>query len=144
VEAVVAEHHHRDPVRILRVLLGVAIAVSVVHYVDNVVNYDAYPDPSSGPAPSQGLIAVSWFLFTGFGIAGFVLLTRGRVAAAALCLAFYSGSGLVGFGHYTVDGATDMVWWRQLHIVADIVLGLAMLAFAVWLVRRQPNRRTAA
>jgi hypothetical protein len=124
-----------EPLRILRPLLAVAIAVSIVHYLDNTINYADYPQPTSGPAPSQALVGVSWFLFTAFGIAGYVLLSRGRDTAAALSLAVYSGSGLVGFLHYSVPGATDMVWWRQAHIVADILCGLAMIAFALWLRR---------
>jgi hypothetical protein len=122
---------------LLRALLAVAIAVSIVHYVDNVAAYDAYPEPTSGVAPSRGLIAASWFAFTALGLAGYVLLARHRVMAAAACLAAYSGSGLVGLGHYTVDGATGMPWWRQTHIVADIACGIAVLAFAFWLLRRR-------
>jgi hypothetical protein len=116
-------------------LLAVAFAVSVVHYVDNTVNYDDFPQATSGPQPSQGLVAVSWFLFTAFAIAAIVLLRRGRVPAAALCLAVYSGSGLVGVGHYTVPGAIHMPWWRQAHVVADVLCGVALLATAVWLAR---------
>lgn len=123
--------------RFARALLLVAVAVSIVHYVDNSGNYAAYPQPTSGPAPSRGVVAVSWFFFTAFGIAGYVLLTRRRATAAALCLAAYSASGLVGIGHYAVPGATSMVWWRQTHIGADIACGVAVFAFAVWLARRQ-------
>jgi len=119
----------------LTILLTVAFAVSVVHYVDNTMNYEAYPVSSSIPNPSQGLVGFSWFLFTAFGIAGYVLFRRGEIRRAALLLSVYSGSGLVGIGHYTVPGATDLVWWRQAHIVADILCGVAILAFAVWSVR---------
>jgi hypothetical protein len=65
------------------------------------------------------------------------------VTAAAICLAVYSGSGLVGFGHYTVEGATAMPAWRQAHIVADILCGLAMITLALWLVRRERATRLA-
>ena len=121
----------------LRLLLGVAIAVSVVHYADNIAHYDDYPQPDGGPAPSRAAIAVAWVAFTAFAVAGYALLRRGRITAAAVCLALYAGSGLIGLGHYTVDGATDMPWWRQAHIVADIASGTAVLAFAVWLVVRR-------
>lgn len=100
---------------------AVAVAVSIVHYADNTINYDAYPQPTSGPAPSRGLVAVSWFGFTAFAVAGYGLLRRGP-----------------GLGHYTVAGATSMPWWRQAHIIADIACGVAVLAFSVWLVRRRP------
>ena len=129
-----------EALRILLPLLAVAVAISVVHYTDNALNYDAYPQPTTGPAPSQGLIAGAWFGFTALAAAGYVLLRRGRVKAAALCLALYSGSGLVGLGHYTVPGATSMPVWRQAHIVADIACGVAVFAFALWLARRPPDR----
>jgi len=116
----------------------VAIAVSVVHYVDNVANWADYPHPPTGPDPSRAVIAGAWVLFTAFALAGYVLLRRGHVTAAALCLALYSGSGLVGLAHYTVEGATGMPWWRQAHVLADILCGAAVLLFAVRLVRRPP------
>lgn len=117
-------------------LVLLAIAVSVVHYADNYVNYDAYPVSSSAPTPSQTLVGLSWFLFTAFGVLGVALFLRGRATAAAVCLALYSGSGLVGIGHYTVPGATDMPWWRQAHVIADVLCGVALLGFAIWIVRR--------
>ena len=57
--------------RTLRVLLAVAIAVSVVHYADNVANFADYPEPDSGPAPSRTVIAVAWFAFTAAAVAGY-------------------------------------------------------------------------
>ena len=116
--------------RTLRIVLAVAVVVSVVHYADNYVNFDDYPQPSSGPAPSQAVIGGAWFVFTAFALTGYRLYRDGRLRPAALCLAVYSGSGLVGIGHYTVAGAADMPWWRQTHVVADILCGLAVLAFA--------------
>lgn len=121
--------------QVLLVLLGTAVAVSVVHYVDNVVNYADYPQPGPGdlPAPSAATIGAAWFVLTAFGVAGLLLFLRGRVVPAAACLTVYSVSGLVGFAHYSVPGATEMVWWRQTHVVTDIALGLAVLGFALWL-----------
>ena len=121
---------------LLHVVFWTAVGVSVVHYADNVANYDDYPQPDGGFAPSQAVIAASWFAFTAFGLAGYRAFLRGRLRPAAVLLAVYSGSGLVGLGHYTVPGAEDMPWWRHAHVTADIVLGAAMLAFAAWAGRR--------
>jgi hypothetical protein len=118
-------------------LLVVAFVVSVVHYIDNTVNYADYPQAEPGsrlPNPSQSLVAAGWFIFTAFGVLGLWLFVRGRITAAAVAIAVYSGSGLVGFGHYAVPGATDMVWWRQAHVIADIICGLLLFAFALWSV----------
>ena len=49
----------REPLRILRPLLLVAVAVSIVHYVDNTVNYADYPQPTGGFAPSRALVGTS-------------------------------------------------------------------------------------
>jgi hypothetical protein len=127
--------------RILVWLFGTAFVVSVVHYTDNYVNYGDYPQP--GPdallAPSAAQIGVAWFVFTALGILGLWLWFRGRITSACVALTGYSVSGLIGFGHYTVDGATDMVWWRQTHVVVDILCGLAILGFAIWAVLRAPR-----
>ena len=127
----------RSALRPLLVLMGVAVAVSVVHYVDNTVNYADYPQAEPGTtlaavSPSQTTVAAGWFIFTAFGVLGVWWFMRGRIAAAAVAIAIYSGSGLVGLAHYAVPGATDMVWWRQVHVVADIVCGLLLFGFAVW------------
>jgi hypothetical protein len=128
-------------VRRIYVVVGIAFVVSVVHYVDNYVNYDAYPEPTSGPAPSATTIGLAWFLFTAFAIGALVLLRQGRQLGAALCLAVYSISGLIGIGHYTVPGALDMPWWRQAHVLVDVVCGVAVLAMAIGLVRSRERVR---
>lgn len=128
---------HARRLRELTALLGVAVAVSIVHYADNVANYDDYPSGGSVPAPSAGVILASWFAFTAAGIAGWVAYRRGRLDRAPVLLAIYAGSGLVGLGHYTVPGALNMPWWRQAHVLADIACGVLVLAFALRAVRER-------
>ena len=126
------ENLHRRALSILGWIFFVAVIVSVVHYVDNYVNYEDFPTADSIPNPSKTTVLVAWFVFTAFGLAGYLLFRRRRYPLSLLCLAVYSGSGLVGIGHYLADGMTDAVWWRQAHVVADIACGLAILAFAIW------------
>ena len=125
-------------VKALRIIFFTAVAVSVVHYLDNYFNLADYPDASDAPipAPSKTVIGLSWFAFTAFGVAGYRAFRDGRERLGAALLAVYSGSGLVGFGHYSVDMG-GQPWWRHAHIVADIACGLAILAFALWAVRRR-------
>ena len=127
--------------RVLLWLFGTAFVVSVVHYTDNYVNYDDYPQPGPDALldPSAAQVGGSWFVFTAFGVLGLWLWFQSRVVAACLALTAYSVSGLVGIGHYTVDGATDMVWWRQTHVAVDIVCGVAIFGFAVWMALRGPR-----
>ncbi|MQM24719.1 hypothetical protein [Glycomyces albidus] len=134
--------------RFLYWTLAIAVAVSIVHYADNYANYDAYPVPhahSRIPAPSATAIGVSWFVFTAFGALAILLWRRRAIVWSAVALGVYSLSGLVGLAHYTVPGATDMAWWRQTHVIADVICGLALAAFAVWAaLRHRELGRTAA
>lgn len=123
--------------RIIAAVVIAAIAVSIVHYTDNYAAHDAYPTSETLPNPSAGLIAFAWFFFTAFALAGLGFLRAGNATAAGLCLAVYSGSGLVGIGHYAAGGTGAFPWWRHAHIAADIALGLALLACAIYLVRRR-------
>ena len=116
--------------RLLTWLLAVAVAVSVVHYADNYFNYEDFPH-GSGPEPSAGLVAAAWFILTPLGIAGWVYFRRGDFATAGLLLMAYSFSGLVGLGHFTVGGMTEEPAWRLAHVVADILLGIAIFAFGL-------------
>jgi hypothetical protein len=120
------------------VLFWTAVAVSIVHYTDNFVNYDDYPH-GTGPEPSAGVVLGAWFVLTPFGLAGYLLYMRGRIRAGAMQLVVYSTSGLVGIGHYTVAGMTDEPLWRQAHVVADVLLGAGIFAFAVWSILALPR-----
>ena len=125
--------------RLLLGLLAVAFVVSVIHYVDNTVNFADYPEPAADgpPAPTAAVIAASWFVFTAAGLGGLWMWFRRRIVLAATALASYSISGLVGIGHYTVPGALQMPLWRQAHVIVDILCGFAVLGFAVWAVLRR-------
>jgi len=132
-----------QPLRVLTILLALAFAVSVVHYTDNYLNYEDFPRAEGLPAPDASTVLASWFAFTAFGLGGYALFRRRYYRAAALCLGLYSGSGLVGIGHYAAGGMTAAVWWRQAHVVADIALALAILGFAIWTLLRAAATRRA-
>ena len=137
-------HEHRRAVRILSWVFAVAVVVSIVHYTDNYVNYDDYPQSRTVPNPSAALVLGAWFGFTAAGLAGYLLFRRRPSAVALVLLAAYSGSGLVGIGHYLVPGATSMPWWRQVHVSLDIACGIAVFSFAIWAARarRHGDRET--
>jgi hypothetical protein len=124
--------------RILPVVFWTAVVVSIVHYADNFANYSDYPH-GDGPEPSSGVVLGAWFVLTPIGLAGYWLYLRGEIRTAALLLIVYSTSGLVGIGHYTVDGMTSEPAWRQAHVVADVMLGASVFAFALWSIVSLPK-----
>ena len=135
---------HTRAVRILGAIFALAVAVSIVHYTDNYVNYQDYPQATTVPNPSAGLVLGAWFGFTAAGLAGYLLFRRSPSNLALVLLAAYAGSGLVGIGHFLVPGASSMPWWRQAHVSLDIASGIAVLSFAVWAERARRPRRAAA
>jgi hypothetical protein len=120
---------------LLRVLLGVAIAESFVHYFDNTVRFDDYrgtDPPAIGAWIAQWMIPVSWVLFTIAGIIGYRRFRERRWPQAAALLGAYSVSGLISLLHYTGVSISDLSVFQNTFVFADIVLGTAVLAFALW------------
>ncbi len=116
-------------------MFAVAVAVSIVHYTDNYVNYHDYPQPNTLSNAPEALVPGFWFGFTTAGLAGYLRFRRRPSDLALVLLAAYSGSGLVGIGHYLVPGATSMPWWRQAHVCLDIAGGIAVFSFVMWAAR---------
>ena len=124
--------------RILQAVLLAAVLVSIVHYVDNTVRYDDYAQGGAGPITAP-VVAVSWFVFTAFGLWGYLAYLGGRFRSAAIGLAVYSGSGLVGIIHYRQVSPSDFDLLQNTFVTLDILLGVAILALAVRLARHPPE-----
>lgn len=120
--------------RTLNIVFFVAVASSVVHYADNYLAFERFPDGGPGPDISADTIWIAWVVFTAFGVAGYAAYRRGQVRGGAALFAVYSLSGLVGLGHYTAPGMSELAWWRHVHIWVDIVCGFVILAYAIWSV----------
>ena len=121
--------------RALNIVFFTALASSLVHYTDNYLAFERFPDGGAGPDPTADTIWIAWVVFTAFGVAGYLAYRRGQVRKGAALFAVYSLSGLVGLGHYTAPGMSELAWWRHAHIWVDIACGVAVLAFAVYSVR---------
>jgi hypothetical protein len=128
-------YDHGRAVRTLGIVLAVAVAASVVHYTDNAANFEDFTPPPDAIPSSPEIVVGFWVVFTTAGLAGYLLFRRGPSTRALLLLSFYSGSGLIGIGHYLVPEATSMPWWRQAHVIFDIASGAAVLAFTIWAAR---------
>ncbi len=127
---------HGRAVKILTAILAVAVVTSIVHYTDNYLAFDQYPKSDTGPNITADTIWISWVILTAAGVGGYLLYRRRQIRAAVSLLAVYSLSGLVGIGHYSAPGMSQLAWWRHLHIGVDIACGVAVFAFAVWSARR--------
>jgi hypothetical protein len=128
--------------RTVDVVLLTAFLLSIVHYVDNTIRFADYsPDPGFITRP---VIPISWVVFTAFGAWGYVQLRRGRDGLAAIGLAVYSGSGLIGPLHYTAVSPSDFDWFQNLFVVLDTAAGLAVFAIACSLALRSQKGNAPA
>ena len=116
--------------RIDAVLLT-AFLLSIVHYVDNTVRFDDYSpgDPGLGFI-TRPVIPISWVVFTAFGVWGYRWLLRGDRTRAAIGLAVYSTSGLIGPLHYTSVSPSDFDWFQNLFVALDTAAGVAVFVIA--------------
>jgi hypothetical protein len=122
---------------LFRTVVLVAFAISVMHYTDNYLRFDEYPNdvPDLVTRPS---IPAAWVVFTLFAAAAWVLYDRGERRRAAVCLGVYSLSGLIGPVHYTSGAMSEFDAFQHVNIGLDTVAGVACLALAVRLWRRAP------
>ena len=123
--------------RTLRIVLGASIVSTAVHYTDNLVNIDRFPQPGWVTEPR---VWMSWVLLTAIGLIGYRLYVRGNFVAAHACLAIYSYTGLSSLGHYLYGTPEPLL--RNVSIVLDGLTGGAVLAFAVWSALRRAERGT--
>src|SRR5271157_4532349 len=124
--------------RILIMLLVANIATSILHYVDNVVFFRHYPEPTW---LSPHLVDLAWFVMTPFGVAGYLFFRRGRRPAALACLYLYAVMGLLVLGHYLIAAPWKVVLRINLFIIAEAIAALLLGTFTAWLqVQREGTK----
>jgi hypothetical protein len=128
---------------VLKILLVACIISTAIHFTDNYVYIEKYPQPDWISAPS---IYISWIIWTGIGVAGYWLYKSGRFWRAYLCLVIYSFSGLDSLGHYLYGAMSEFSMKMHLFIVTDGLTGLAILGFTLWsgLVLREQFRESGS
>ncbi len=133
----------RSRTRLLQVVLAVAVAESFVHYLDNTLRYADYTveDPSIlGGLVKRWVIPTAWVLFTVAAVIGYRRFRAGDWSKAAAWIGGYSASGLVSVLHYTDISIDDLSAFQNAFVFADVVLGVLVLAFALWTALEPPER----
>jgi hypothetical protein len=122
-----------------------AVAVSIGHYVDNVVRFERYagPDPAL-PWVNEAVVVIGWFVLTAAGVWGIQHLRAGERGGAALGLGVYSTSGLVGIAHFIDVPASAMDAFQLTFVLLDFALGVAVFAIALWLALTSAERPATA
>ena len=126
----------------LRALLIAAVATTAVHYTHNVVAFERYPSADWASFITAPVVAIAWFVFTAFGVLGYVRYRQGRMRAASAYLATFSVSGFFTLGHWLPgQEGGDISPLMTASILLDGVMGVAVLAYAVRLARQATPQR---
>lgn len=124
-------------ITLLRILLGVAIASTAIHYSHNFVMAEMYP-PSPPLFPDELAfrvgIAITWPLLTAIAIWGYGQYAAGRMRRAGWAFIAYSLLGITTVGHF-LSGNPDIPTFFYLSIFTDFLTGTAMLIFGIATLR---------
>jgi hypothetical protein len=117
--------------RALLALLLLNVFASVVHYIDNVLRWSAYPEPTWLTAPRTDAF---WFVMTPVAALTYLLYRRGSRAWTTAAYV-YAWMGSLTLGHYLYAPP----WRMTLAINANVLFeGLAAVWLAVFAWRNQP------
>lgn len=111
---------------LLLALLTINAISTLLHYTDNFINYNKYPQPTWITPDS---IYVAWIGLTIFGIVGYLFYVKDIFWIAYLCLGIYSITGLSSPGHYFYS--VQHVFSGKMHLLiwTDAIAGISLLIF---------------
>jgi hypothetical protein len=120
-------------------LLVANVVTSILHYVDNVLNFDHYPEPTW---LNPHLIDMAWFVMTPFGVVGYLLLVRGYRLSAFACLLLYSMMNLLVLGHYPIAPPWKVSFKINLFILAEAATAMLLAVFISGMLIRRSTAAT--
>jgi len=119
----------RNHQSLLLCLLIASIISTGIHFTDNFLFYQKYPQPEWITLDS---IYISWVILTLVGIVGYWLYRVGNLGVAYVCLSMYSLTGLSSLGHYLYGAMSKFSVKMHLFIWTDALTGMALLGFVFW------------
>lgn len=114
---------------VLKLLIIACIISTAIHFTDNYLYIEKYPQPDWITASS---IYISWVIWTAIGVTGYRLYKSGKFSLAYLFLVIYSFCGLGSLGHYLYGAMSEFSMKMHLFIITDGLTGLAILGFTLW------------
>ena len=120
----------------LLVLLVVTGVASILHYVDNVIFFDAYPEPAW---LTPQVVEVFWFVMTPFGVIGYWLFRRGSRWRGLSVLLAYGLMNLLTLGHYSYAPLSEISFRINLFILLEAGAAGALIVAVVWFALRTPR-----
>jgi hypothetical protein len=102
-----------------------------LHYTDNAIYVDRYPEPAWFTTIG---VFVTIVIMTPIGLAGYWLYRQSQFLLAYVILGIYSITSISSPGHYLFPGAMAMTAKMHTLIWLDGLAGICLIGFLVWSV----------
>ena len=119
--------------RWLVTLFTINAVATLLHYVDNILRLEVYPDL---PTTTRFDIVAFWSGMTPFGLYGLVLYRRGRTAAGCYLLYIYCVLNAAVLGHYARQPFSTIAHTIHFFILLEALTAVMLLAYVAVLHRR--------
>jgi hypothetical protein len=120
--------HHQRQTWLLALLL-VNIIASILHYTDNLIHFDVYPEPDWF---SPYLTDSIWWLMTPFGLAGFWFYRQQKFQLAYMGLYSYALLSQLTLGHYVVAPIWELSLKMNSLILLESWIAIPLFIFGFW------------
>ena len=110
-------------------LLSVNIFASILHYADNIIYFDIYPEPDWF---SPYLTDSIWWLMTPLGIAGFFFYQKKQFWLSYIGLYGYTLLSQLTLGHYLISPIWTLSIKMNSLILIESFVAIPLLLFTLW------------
>jgi hypothetical protein len=114
---------------ILRLIILFNLLSTWLHYIDNAIYVDRYPQP--GWFTTIGVV-VAIVMMTPIGLLGEWLYRHNYVLSSYVALGIYSITSISSPGHYLFPGVMAMTSTMHLSIWLNAMAGSLLIGFIVW------------
>ena len=123
----------------LQIILVLNIIITSLHYTDNALYVDLYPEPEW---ISTSGVFLTWGVMTAIGILGYWLYGKQKYWLSYLLLGIYAGTGLSSTAHYFYGALSQFSFKMHTFIWSDAIAGSLVVGFLVWSVLIAQQWRT--
>jgi hypothetical protein len=119
----------------LKWLLFATVAGSILHYADNLLFFEQYPEP---PWISRSMIDAFWFVMTPLAWIGYQLIQRGSGHTGTLVLLAFVACNLLVLGHYGYAPMCGIAPRIHAFILLEAVLASVLAMYLIVPYFRKP------
>ena len=122
--------------RILLAIIVINIAITSLHYTDNALFVDVYPEPEW--ITTSGVF-ITWAIMSVIALISYGLYLQKNYWLSYLALVVYSTTGLSSPTHYLYGMMPEFSFKMHFLIWSDFIVGLLVIGFIIWssLVKRE-------